>query len=100
LLITADKEALVAMTSQDGVEAKYAAVRRVESENDNLKKHKTQIVQILTNISVARIAFLIANGAGLDDFGWSFVIKTRTMLTRKTIEQINTKMTGMVSIQM
>lgn len=63
------------------------------------KKWENSNFSSLTKINVARTAFLMASGAGFDDFGWSLVINTRTMLTRKIDEQISKITTGTISIK-
>lgn len=51
-------------------------------------------------MKVARTAFFTAIGAGLIDLGWSFVIKIRTMLMMKIVEQVRRMMMGTVRIHM
>lgn len=75
----------------------------LKSKKRNLKQEvyrvwRFQKLHHLTKMSVALTAFLMATGAGFDDFGWSFVINTRTMLIRNIVEQISRIKTGTVSI--
>lgn len=59
---------------------------------------KFECLAILTRMSVARTAFLMAIGAGDVDLGWSLVMRTRTMFIKNISEHINTIMTGITRI--